>query len=138
MAEQAVLPSNGARPPRGRSAPAASAKRRSHAGRAKHTLIGNLARPPVQMHLERPPSSRPAAGNRIALDVADPAFVLPLRTRPVGRPSPRHKSPVAAKGVQPHVDPHLLRCRIVMFDQRLRVVEISRPERLCAPARKFL
>lgn len=96
---------------------------RSHAGRAMHTLIGNLARPPVQMRLERRPVLEPAAGDRIALDVADPAFVLPLRTRPVGRTGPRRKSPVAGKGVQPRVEPHLPRRRIVMVDQRLRIVE---------------
>lgn len=52
--------------------------RRSHAGRAMHTLIGNLARPPVQMRLERRPVLEPAAGNRIALDVADPRSSFPF------------------------------------------------------------
>lgn len=69
------------------------ALRRSHPGRAMHTLISNLARPPVQMRLERRPVLEPAAGNRIVLDVADPAFVLPLRTHPIGRTSPWRKNP---------------------------------------------
>lgn len=42
------------------------------------SLVGNLARPPIQMRLERRPALEPPAGVRVLLDVADSAFVFPL------------------------------------------------------------
>jgi hypothetical protein len=75
------------------------------------------------MGLERRPVLEPAAGNRIAFDVADPAFVLALCPRPAGRAGLGRKAPVPRKGVQPYVEAHFARHRIVMLDQCLRIIE---------------
>lgn len=58
-----------------------------NASGAVFTLVGDLARPPVQMRLERRPALEPAPGDGVLLDVAHSAFVFSFRTCPIGSTS---------------------------------------------------
>src|SRR5512132_3484647 len=53
----------------------------------------------------------------------DAVLVLALGACPIRRTGARPESPVARKGVQPLVEHHLARHRIVANDQRLGIVE---------------
>src|ERR1700751_5852028 len=52
---------------------------RHFAGGAMHPLVGDLAHPPVEVTLQRRPADEVMAGNGVALDIADAAFVPGLR-----------------------------------------------------------
>ena len=117
---------NGGRPSSGRSAAASSRWKRSIGASPVVPCIahvGDLAHPPGEMRLERRPAGEAAARDRVVLHVADAALVLALGPRPVRRAGPRPEAPVAREGVQPRVEPHLARRRVVMLDQRPGVVE---------------
>ena len=96
---------------------------RRDTGRAVFALVGDLARPPVQMRLERRPALKPAPGDRVLLDVADSAFVLPFRARSIGSTGPRLEAPVPGEGMQPRVKPHLARHRVMVLDKSLRIID---------------
>src|SRR5262249_15322819 len=99
------------------------ARQRRLAGGAVHPQIGDLAHPPLQMGLECRPADKGMAGNGVALDVTDAALVLALGARPIRRAGPRPEAPVIGKSVQPLVETHLAGGRIVVIDQRPRVVK---------------
>ena len=63
------------------------------------------------------------AGDRVALDVADAALVFALGAGPIRRAGSRLEAPVARKGVQTVVETHLARGRVMVLDQRPRIVE---------------
>jgi len=56
--------------------------RRRHARRSMVALIGDVSCPPLQMCLELLPALELAVGDFVALDVADPALVLPFLSSP--------------------------------------------------------
>src|SRR5438270_669410 len=59
----------------------------------------------------------------LRLNIADAALVLPLGARPVRCASMRPETPVACKRVQPFIEAHLAGGRVMMLDQRSRIVE---------------
>ena len=69
------------------------------------------------------------AGNRIALDVTDPALVLALGPRPVRRAGARPEPPVAGEGDEPLVEAYLPGGRVMMGHQGARIVEKRLPRR---------
>jgi hypothetical protein len=85
--------------------------------------IGDLAQPPRQVCLELGPGGEAAAGDGVALDVADAALVLALGPGPVGGAGLRPEAPVAGEGVEAVVEDDLARPRVVVRHQRLGVVE---------------
>jgi len=95
--------------------------------------VGNLARPPVEMRLHRRPVLEAAAGERVLFHVADPAVVIALRPRPIRRTGPHTEAPMSGEGVQPRVQHKLPARRIVMQNQRPRVVAALRAARRQTP-----
>ncbi len=92
-------------------------------GRAMHPLIGDLPRPAFQMSLEGGEALEAAAGDGVALHVADAALVLALGSRPIRGAGPNLKAPVPCEGMELGVQHHLAAGRIVAQDQRTGVVE---------------
>ena len=88
-----------------------------------HPPVGDLAHPPVEMRLQRRPADEGMAGNGVALDVADAALVLALGAGPIRRASVRMEAPIAGEGVQTIVETHLAGGRVMVIDQRPRIVE---------------
>jgi hypothetical protein len=106
---------------------ALEAQQRCFAGGAVNPAVGDFAHPPLQMRLKRCPACQVMAGNGIALDVADAAFVFALGARPIRRTGPGPEPPVLRKGVQPRAKPYLAGARVVVIDQRPWVVEQHLP-----------
>ena len=117
---------NGGRPSIGRRAAASSRPKRAIGGSPVVPWTRTSAT--SRIHQARCASSaaqlaKLAPGDGVALDVADPALVLALGPRPVGRAGHRPHAPVAREGVQPLVEHHLAGPRVVVRDQRAGVVE---------------
>ena len=83
------------------------AHHRRLAGRAMHALVGDLPRPARQMGLEGGEALEAAAGDGVALHVADAALVLALGSRPIGRTGPNLEAPVPREGMELGVQHHL-------------------------------
>src|SRR6266853_6905232 len=62
-------------------------------------------------------------GDGVALDVADAALVFPLGARPIRGAGVWPETPVAGKGVKAIIETHLAGRRVVVVDQRPRIVE---------------
>ncbi|EPX76413.1 hypothetical protein Salmuc_00299 [Salipiger mucosus DSM 16094] len=92
-------------------------------GRAVDTHVRDLPDPGFQMRLERGEALESASGDGIALHVAHAALVLALRPGSVRRAGPDPEAPVSGKGVEPGIDRHLPRHRIMVGDQGAGVVE---------------
>ena len=75
------------------------------------------------MRLERLPALESVPRDGVALHVADAALVLALGPGAVGRAGPRPEPPVAGEGLEPIVEGHFPRRRIVQRHQRPGVVE---------------
>src|SRR5690606_16158855 len=93
------------------------------AGGAVHAPVGDLARPPRQMRLERRPAGEAVAGDGVALHIADAALVLALGARPVRRAGARPEAPVAGEGLQPGIELDLPGERVMVLDQGAGVVQ---------------
>jgi hypothetical protein len=114
----AQLP-EGARPASGHSALISSTKR--SAGLTSHcmfALVGNRARPSVEMGLECRPTLEAATSDRVLLDIAGLAFVLARYGA-----SGCCEVPISNEGVQTFVESHLPIHRIMMLYEFLRIVD---------------
>ncbi len=102
---------------------AGKSQHRSLAGRAVHPLVGDLPRPARQMGLECLEGLEAAAGDGIALHVADATLVLSLGPRPIRRAGLDPEAPVPREGMQLRVQHHLAAGHVVAQDQRAGVIE---------------
>jgi hypothetical protein len=64
------------------------ARDRRLSGRAVHALVGDLPGPALEMRHECAPAREAAAGDRVALHIADAALVLTLGSRAIRRAGP--------------------------------------------------
>jgi hypothetical protein len=75
------------------------------------------------MSFKRRPARKRVTGNGIAFDVADPALILALGRRPIGRTGARPEAPVTGKSVKARIEDNFTRGRIMPLDQRAGIVE---------------
>src|SRR5690242_17126684 len=85
--------------------------------------VSDLARPAVEMRFHLRPRGEVPAGDRVRLDVADTALVLAFGAGTIRCAGPDPKPPMPGEGVQPWMQHHLPAGRIMMQDQRPRIVE---------------
>jgi hypothetical protein len=92
-------------------------------GGAVHPHVGDLAHPASKMRLQFFQGCEAMTGNGIALDVAHAALVLALGPGAVWGTRPGDHAPVAAEGVEAVVEGDLAGLRVVLVDERPRVVD---------------
>lgn len=117
--ERAAL---GQRPQRG-GLVAREARQGRLPGGAVDAEVGHLARPALEMRLERRKALEGPPRHGVALHVAHAALVLALRASPVGRAGPDPEAPVPREGVQLGVQHHLPRDCVVADDEGAGVVQ---------------
>src|SRR5438445_466712 len=102
---------------------APKALNRRLAGRAVHPLIGDLARPSVEMGFQCRPALELPSSNGVLLDIADATLVLPLGARPVGGTGARPKTPMLGERVKPGIELDFPSHPVVTSDQPAIIVE---------------
>lgn len=88
-----------------------------------HAHVGNLAVPLIEMRNEGAPAHKAATSYCITLHISDASLILAFGSRSVWSAGSRREAPIARKGMETGIEPHLPCRRIMMFDQRLGIVD---------------